>query len=158
MRRRPRSAALLRLGYRAAYVALGVWARVVGPTSHGVKCLVRDSEGRVLFVRHQYGSRAHWELPGGGIRRGESPAAAAAREGWEELGVSAVSWAEAGRAAGRWYGHEHVLTIFAAEGWHGPLRLDPVEIAVAQWFPLSDPPSPLGPTTAAALDVLRASA
>ena len=45
------------------------------------------------------------------------------------------------------------LTIFAADWPGGPVRKDPVEIAVAEWFALDDPPSPLGPTTAAALDV-----
>ncbi|HEX8122219.1 MAG TPA: NUDIX domain-containing protein [Solirubrobacteraceae bacterium] len=144
----------MRVGYRVAYRALTLYGRVVAPTANGVKCLLRDDRGRVLFVRHNYGARSHWELPGGGVRRGERGDEAAEREAWEELGVQAAAWRESGSTEGRWYGQEHVLTIFTGEDWHGPLRTDPVEIAVAEWFPLDRPPAPLGPTTVAALDAL----
>jgi 8-oxo-dGTP pyrophosphatase MutT (NUDIX family) len=145
--------ALLRLAYRVAYRAMGAWGRVAGPTAHGVKCVLRDDGGRALFVRHHYGDRRRWELPGGGVGRSEARADAAAREAWEELGADVALWEELGTATGRWYGHDHELTVFAARWPGGPVRPDPVEIAVAEWFPLDRPPSPLGPTTEAALGV-----
>jgi 8-oxo-dGTP pyrophosphatase MutT (NUDIX family) len=144
----------MRLGYRLAYRVLQVRAMVVSGDFRGVKCVLRDEEDRVLFVRHHYGAREQWELPGGGARRGEALVAAATRETLEELGADVPAWEEVGIARGQWYGRDERLTVFAARWPGGPVRLDPVEIAVAGWFPLSDPPAPLGPATVGALALL----
>ena len=48
--------------------------------------IARDSAGRVLLIRHSYGS-GNWMLPGGGIARRELPLAAALRELAEETGL-----------------------------------------------------------------------
>src|SRR3712207_8104462 len=87
LRYRPRSVPLLRLAYRVAYRLILAWASVARPSVRGVKCVLRAGDGRVLLVRHHYGDRSAWELPGGGAKRGESAADAAAREALEELGV-----------------------------------------------------------------------
>ena len=144
----------MRLGYRIAYRVLQVWARLVRPSARGVKCLLRDDRGQVLFVRHTYGDRRRWELPGGGAHRAEPLHDAAAREAWEELGADVAAWEELGSAVGYWYGRDEVLTIFGARWPGGPVRHDPVEIATFEWFPLDRPPAPIGPTTHAALEVL----
>ena len=47
LRRRPRSAALLRLGYRVAYRVLRVWSALARPRSRGVKCVLVDDDGRI---------------------------------------------------------------------------------------------------------------
>ena len=146
----------MRLGYRVAYVALRAGSLVFHPSTRGVKCVLVDDDGRAVFVRHTYGDRDCWELPGGGARRDEPLVDAARREAWEELGADVAAWSELGTARGEWYGKVEELTVFRAP-WRGgaPLRRDPVEIAALAWFPLDAPPSPLGPTTAAALRVIR---
>ena len=144
----------MRLAYRAAYVTLRVASLVAHPHTRGVKCVLVDEEGRALFVRHTYGDRQRWELPGGGAQRGEPLRDAAAREAWEELGADVASWEEVGAAVGDWYGKNEVLTVFAAPWPGGAVRRDPVEIATFGWFPLERPPAPLGPTTVAALEVV----
>lgn len=48
--------------------------------------LLTDDEQRVLIVKPTY--KPGWELPGGAVDRDESPAAAAAREIQEELGLT----------------------------------------------------------------------
>ena len=47
--------------------------------------VIRDGEGRVLIVNATY--KDAWELPGGVVEEGESPAAACRREVEEELGL-----------------------------------------------------------------------
>ena len=59
------------------------------PTALGVVGLVLDDQGRVLLVRHSY--NPGWRLPGGGVGRGEPPAAAVLRELQEEVGLAGGS-------------------------------------------------------------------
>ena len=72
-----------RAGYRVAHAGLRVYWRVARPQTRGVKCVVRDGDD-VVFVRHSYGDRRLWELPGGGIKRGHILGAT------DELGAEAV--------------------------------------------------------------------
>ena len=60
-----------------------VWWRVRKPLLLGCRVLAFDDEGRVLLVRHSYGS-GRWMLPGGGIGRGETAVVSASRELAEE--------------------------------------------------------------------------
>lgn len=47
--------------------------------------LIRDGEGRVLLVKPTY--KDGWDIPGGYVEPGESPAQACAREITEEIGL-----------------------------------------------------------------------
>ena len=51
----------------------------------GAGLICRDADGRVLLVQPTY--KSTWEIPGGVVEAGESPAATVAREVREELGV-----------------------------------------------------------------------
>ncbi|WP_333605516.1 NUDIX domain-containing protein [Novosphingobium sp.] len=53
----------------------------------GVRVLAFDACGRILLVRHSYGSGT-WMPPSGGLRRGEDPLGAAVRELREETGCA----------------------------------------------------------------------
>ncbi|WP_432087647.1 NUDIX domain-containing protein [Streptomyces sp. bgisy095] len=66
--------------YGALRASAALWA--------GTSVLITDVRGRVLVQRVDY--RPSRLLPGGAVDKGESPARAAARELWEELGVTAV--------------------------------------------------------------------
>ncbi len=112
------------------------------PHTSAVKCFVRDGD-RVLFVRHTYGRRDLWELPGGGLRRGEAPASAARREMREELGVDLGDLREVGtvEVSGD---HKHTrLVCFEADAGGAPLRLSAAELAEARWASPGVPPQPL---------------
>ena len=61
------------------------WWRIAKPYLRGCRVLALDDEGRVLLVRHAYGS-GWWMAPGGGLSRGEAPIAGALRELREETG------------------------------------------------------------------------
>ena len=73
---------MLRLvAFRLFMTLRAIWA----PTVLGVAGAVFDAGGRVLLVRHRYSPG--WRLPGGGVGRGETPAAAILRELREEVGL-----------------------------------------------------------------------
>jgi 8-oxo-dGTP pyrophosphatase MutT (NUDIX family) len=121
-----------------------------------VKCIVRDDEaGRVLFVRHAYGDRSVWELPGGGMRRREDPEAAVRREMGEELGIELANVRPLGAVEITGSHKRTLLHCFGASAGGAPVRLAAAEIAVARWAPLDAPPQPLGPDVAALLALAR---
>lgn len=75
---------------RLVGVGLRAWWRIRRPATFGVKVLLLhpDDPGRCLIVRHSYGDRARWGLPGGAYKpERESPAHAGMREVHEELGL-----------------------------------------------------------------------
>ena len=76
---------LHRCAYRLAHALRRVWGAVRRPRISGCRVLAFDGEGRVLLVRHSYGS-GNWMAPGGGLRRDEDPLLAGPRELAEETG------------------------------------------------------------------------
>jgi 8-oxo-dGTP pyrophosphatase MutT (NUDIX family) len=142
---------LRRLAYRVAYRVLQLWSRLRPVPSVGVKCVLRH-EGRILFIRHTYGDRLLWELPGGGLHRGEPPAEAAAREAREELGV-ALAW----RALQTLEVRDHRLTtmhVFTADAVSAAVTPDPGELAEARWASPQEPPHPLSESSRAIVALL----
>ncbi|MEA2324773.1 MAG: 8-oxo-dGTP diphosphatase [Solirubrobacteraceae bacterium] len=84
-----------------------------------VRIVLGDRDGRVLLLRRAADDDIHpglWELPGGGIDPGETPAQAAARELREEAGLDLTEddlaeWASWARGAG---GRARRTAFFAA--------------------------------------------
>ncbi len=99
-----------------------------------------DKQGRVLLVHPTY--KDTWDLPGGYVERGESPAAACRRELREELGLDraplrliAVDWAPSEREG------DKLLFLFdcgALEDDERRIRLDPAELDRWEWVELRD--------------------
>jgi 8-oxo-dGTP pyrophosphatase MutT (NUDIX family) len=118
------------------------WWFVRRPHTIGVKVLARDGD-RVLFVRHTYGDRRGWDLPGGGARRRESPADAARREAREELGVDPPAWRPVAVVEVSGMGKRTTMHIFEAPVDPGVIRLQAEELAEGRWAPQLDPPEPL---------------
>jgi 8-oxo-dGTP pyrophosphatase MutT (NUDIX family) len=61
------------------------WARITRGMTLGSRVAVLDDAGNVMLVRHSYAPG--WILPGGGVEKGETLAAAALREIKEEAGI-----------------------------------------------------------------------
>ena len=131
-----------RLGYRFAYAGLRLYWLLIRPELRGVKCVLTDGE-RVLLVRHTYGHRG-WDLPGGSVKRGEAPEAAARREMNEELGLSIDNWQPLGEFALTIDHHRDTVNCFQAELADPVLTLDLGELAAASWFPRQALPGDLG--------------
>jgi 8-oxo-dGTP pyrophosphatase MutT (NUDIX family) len=77
-----------------------------------VSALIRDDDGRILFVQHFEG---RWQLPGGAVDPGERPAEAMQRECLEEAGITV----EPIRVAGVFGGPEYRITYANGDkaGW-----------------------------------------
>jgi ADP-ribose pyrophosphatase YjhB (NUDIX family) len=134
--------AILRRVYRVAYRLLQIRALVLRRKGPGVKCLLTH-KGEVLLVRHTYGPRQLWQIPGGAPHRGEMLVCTAAREMEEELGLGGLDWRELVRTDLR-LGHISVqLTCFHAEMADPTVRPDPIEIEQARWFGYDDLPRTL---------------
>ena len=71
---------------RVIYPAVVGYWHVRQPNSRGVVVLLLH-HGKVLLVRHSYSAR-RWTLPGGSLKRGETPERAARREVREEVGIT----------------------------------------------------------------------
>jgi 8-oxo-dGTP diphosphatase len=99
-----------------------------------------DDQGRVLLVHPTY--KDTWDIPGGYVERGESPAAACRREFMEELGIDrkplhllAVDWAPSDGEG------DKLLFLFdcgqlGADAEH--IRLDHEELDRWTWAPVTE--------------------
>ena len=107
-----------------------MWWRVRRPRHEGA--LVAVYVGReLLLLRSSY--RVTWNLPGGAVRRGETPEAAALRELAEEIGLVAQELLSAGDAFGNWGGRRSRVHYFELRLDRLPeLRLDNREIIAAR--------------------------
>jgi 8-oxo-dGTP pyrophosphatase MutT (NUDIX family) len=118
---------------------------VISPAVLGVAGAVFDSSGRVLLVRHSYAPG--WQLPSGGVGRGEHPDDALRRELAEEVGLSG--------------GAIHMVALYARKaGWvSAPVAFYRIDGAVVDFRPnleiraicFADPLAPPPGTAPAAL-------
>lgn len=119
------------------------------PRGAGAKAALVHGE-QVLLVKHTYGP-ARWELPGGGVRRGEQPLEALHRELNEELGLSFEHASLIATMPGRGRKHRHLTHLYRVDIAEPRFRPDEVEIAELRWCDPARPPAPLGPMVAIAL-------
>lgn len=122
-----------------------VW-RVVRPRTRGVKVMVFNDAGELLLVRHSYGNRALFMLPGGGIRPFEQPAVAAVREIREELGCPLEGLALVSIHSATSEGKRDTVHLYRARAT-GEIRIDCVEIEEALYVGLDALPLSVSPAT-----------
>jgi 8-oxo-dGTP pyrophosphatase MutT (NUDIX family) len=136
--------AFLHRVYRVAWRLVQLRSLLLPGRGRGVKCLLTH-RGSVLMVRHTYGARGTWYLPGGAARRDEPPVRAAAREMHEELGLQDLQLHDLLTRDIRLERIEVRLTCLHAEVTDPALvRPDPVEIAEVAWFAFDELPRPRG--------------
>jgi 8-oxo-dGTP pyrophosphatase MutT (NUDIX family) len=148
---------LLSRFYRVAYQFARVYWFLTRPTKRGVKCVITRGD-EVLLVRHTYGDRRAWDLPGGAIKRGEAPVEAARRETHEELGLSISDWTALGDVFARYRHQDDTMYCFHAVVDDASPVPDRAEIAEVRWFPSAAPPARAGRFVRRILAMSRAAA
>jgi 8-oxo-dGTP diphosphatase len=134
--------------YRCGYPLARLWWGLTRPHYEGAVVAIHVGAA-LLLVRSSY--LAGWQLPGGGVRRGEMPEAAARRELAEELGLAAPTLSPAGIVCGRWDGRRDRVHLFELRLGDLPeLRLDNREIIAARLIAPGELPGMAltGPVTA----------
>jgi len=131
-------APLHRALYRAAHaIRVKIW-RLWRPRLDGVRILALDADERILLVRHSYGSDK-WMPPGGGLKSGEDPVAAAVRETLEETGCALVGARLLTVSTEELHGSRNVVRVVRGAAGGEP-RADGREIVEARFFALDDLP------------------
>ncbi len=121
-----------RTAFRVGFPLARQWWRLRQRPHEGALVAVYAGVG-LLLVRSSY--RAEWNLPGGGVRRDETPDAAARRELAEEVGIAAAQIDPVGVTRGIWDGRPDRVHFFELRLGELPrLRLDNREIIAARLF------------------------
>jgi 8-oxo-dGTP diphosphatase len=119
-----------RTAFRVGFPLARTWWRLSRPCHEGALVAVYVGRG-LLLVRPSY--RQGWNLPGGGVRRGEAPEAAARRELLEETGLVAPPLLPACVVRGDWDGRRERVHFFELRLDRLPeLKLDNREIIAAR--------------------------
>ncbi len=105
--------------------------------------IIRDAEGRVLFVRQSYRRDGRWGLPGGFCAHNERPSRAVVREVREELGLRVTGVRLLAEGAGEF---GEAAFVFAAEV-SGEPSIATAELLAWRYFGRDELP-PLSPPTA----------
>lgn len=141
---------LIRIGHR---VLVGWWW-LTRPTTDGVKGLVFHHDA-ILLVRQSYGDR-RYTIPGGGVKRTESFATAAARELHEETQVTTSLQYFGQYQQEIEYKHDTVH-CFVGSVTTATAVPDGAEVTEAEWFPVTALPRDRAPSVDRILALYHAS-
>jgi 8-oxo-dGTP pyrophosphatase MutT (NUDIX family) len=123
----------------------------------GARAVVRDDAGRVLLIKRS--DNGYWAMPAGAMELGESIAACATREVWEETGLRAsvvtpfALYTGPDRTFTNMYGDTYQLFVvaFRVDVWEGELLTVTDETTDAAFHTYDRFPAPLSSTVAETL-------
>jgi len=136
---------------QSAYILRREVLRLLRLRTTGVKVMLFNDADELLLIRNAYGDSGQYLLPGGGVSRDESPAAAAIREVREEIGIELDRvepvWTFESNAEGK----RDTIHLFKAKT-RGRPEIDGREVIEARFFPLGALPSRVSPATLRRID------
>lgn len=106
------------LFYRLVSPVRSLYWRILKPSVFGVRVLIfnPDDKSKFLTIRHSYGNREAWNIPGGGYNpKRETPKEAVTRETHEEIGVEIKELKTLGIYESGGEGKHDTVTMFTAE-------------------------------------------
>lgn len=114
----------------------------------GTRVVVRDGSGRLLLIRRRDDGR--WALPAGAMELGESISDCAARELWEETGLTTAGVTVFAMHTGPEFtrrnmcgdSYQSFAVLFRVDAWHGELVRSTDETVDAAFFPAHALPEP----------------
>lgn len=122
--------------FRLGFPVARLWWRMRRASHEGALVAVHVGPS-LLLLRSSY--RSSWNFPGGGIRPGETPDAAARRELSEEIGLAATALRPSGAINGFWDGRRDRVYLFELRLDRLPaLQLDNREIVEARLVPADE--------------------
>jgi 8-oxo-dGTP pyrophosphatase MutT (NUDIX family) len=131
---------------QSAYILRREVLRLLRLRTTGIKVMLFNDADELLLIRNAYGDSGQYLLPGGGVSRDESPAAAAIREVREEIGIELDRvepvWTFESNAEGK----RDTIHLFKAKTRERP-EIDGREVIEARFFPLGALPSRVSPAT-----------
>jgi len=136
---------------QSAYILRREVLRLLRLRTTGVKVMLFNDADELLLIRNAYGDSGQYLLPGGGVSRDESPAAAAIREVREEIGIELDRvepvWTFESNAEGK----RDTIHLFKAKTRERP-EIDGREVIEARFFPFGALPSRVSPATLRRID------
>ena len=132
------------MGLRFAHAVRKRWWRLRRPRLNGCRVLAFDGAGRILLIRHSYGS-GQWMPPGGGVGRREAAEAAARRELFEETGCRLSDPREVAEVVENLHGAGNVVHVVVG-GAVGGARADMREVIETGFFAPDRLPAPMAGT------------
>ena len=129
--------------YMIAHATRRRWWWLTRARLVGCRVLAFDAQGRLLLIRHSYGSR-RWMLPGGGIGAKESPIGAAVRELQEETGCTLLDPRSVAMLDEPLYGTSNRVHVIAGLTLDPP-QCDGREVIEARFFATDALPADLAP-------------
>lgn len=123
------------------------------PITVGVRAIVENEDGHILFVRHTY--IEGWYFPGGGVKRRETVRRGLERELAEEVGVTVTGPIELQGVYSNFYGNksDHIA-LFVVRDYDMDFCANQ-EIAEYRFFHPTELPDGIRPGTLARLEEYR---
>ena len=121
------------------------------PKTQGVKVIVKFND-EILLIKHSYGNKNVWTLPGGSISKNETPEDAAKRECDEEVGIDLKNLKNHNNFLYDGEFKRNTIWVISGSAVNQSFRTN-YEIGEARWFNIKNLPSNQSPLLQKFLDL-----